>query len=133
MTKYQYFGLFCLVTLNGCASLISGSYDEVAFTSSPNSAAFNIKDENGKTVHQGTTPASVVLERSDGYLDGQTYQVSFSAPGYLPKTESLDTTFNGWYFGNLIFGGLIGLVVLDPATGAMWDLPSTMDVKLSAQ
>jgi hypothetical protein len=29
---------------------------------------------------------------------------------------------NGWYFGNIIFGGLIGLLAVDPATGAMYTL-----------
>lgn len=133
MTKYLAFGIFCLATLSGCATIISGSTDRVAFSSTPENATFSIKDKNGKTVHQGTTPSSVVLERGNGSFDGQTYQVDFSAPGYLPKTESLDTSINGWYLGNLIFGGLLGLVFIDPATGAMWDLPPTMDVKLSTQ
>jgi hypothetical protein len=29
---------------------------------------------------------------------------------------------DGWYFGNLLFGGLIGLLIVDPATGAMYKL-----------
>jgi len=29
---------------------------------------------------------------------------------------------NGWYIGNLLFGGLIGLLIVDPLTGAMWTL-----------
>lgn len=29
---------------------------------------------------------------------------------------------NGWYIGNLLFGGIIGLLIVDPATGAMWTL-----------
>jgi len=31
-------------------------------------------------------------------------------------------SLNGWYFGNIIFGGLIGLLIVDPATGAMYRL-----------
>ena len=29
--------------------------------------------------------------------------------------------FNGWYIGNILFGGLIGMIIVDPATGDMWD------------
>lgn len=32
---------------------------------------------------------------------------------------------DGWYVGNIIFGGLIGLLLVDPITGAMWKLPDT--------
>jgi hypothetical protein len=35
-----------------------------------------------------------------------------------------------WYFGNLVFGGLIGMVIVDPLTGATFDFPSRL--KLSA-
>jgi hypothetical protein len=46
------------------------------------------------------------------------------APGYPKKEVFLDTTLRwGWYlFGNVVFGGLIGILIVDPATGAMWAL-----------
>jgi len=31
---------------------------------------------------------------------------------------------NGWYFGNILLGGLIGMLIVDPATGAMYRLDS---------
>jgi hypothetical protein len=34
----------------------------------------------------------------------------------------IKSKIDGWYFGNLIFGGLIGLVIVDPLTGSMWTL-----------
>lgn len=132
MTKYRMAGLCGLVLLNGCATIISGGTDQVAFSSIPEKVAFNIKDEQGKSVHQGTTPAAVVLNRGNGVFNGQSYRIDFSAPGYQSKTETLDASINGWYFGNLIFGGLLGLLIIDPATGAMWDLPETMGVNLLA-
>ncbi len=75
----------------------------------------------------------MVLDRGNGYIDGQTYKVEYSAPGFADLTQVLDTTMNGWYVGNLVFGGLIGFLVVDPATGAMWDLPEKMDVKLTTR
>jgi hypothetical protein len=38
---------------------------------------------------------------------------------------------NGWYLGNLLFGGLVGLLVVDPATGAMFRLPEDATVNLT--
>jgi hypothetical protein len=29
---------------------------------------------------------------------------------------------DGWYIGNILFGGVIGFLIVDPATGAMWKL-----------
>src|SRR5436305_14092712 len=41
-------------------------------------------------------------------------------------------TINGWYFGNLAFGGVIGMLVVDPLTGAMYTLePDQIDQTLT--
>lgn len=37
---------------------------------------------------------------------------------------------DGWYIGNIFFGGLMGLLVIDPITGAMWKLPKIVSVSL---
>lgn len=38
----------------------------------------------------------------------------------------LQANLNPWYFGNLLFGGFIGFLIVDPATGAMWKIEDTM-------
>ena len=39
------------------------------------------------------------------------------------QTVTVDTKANGWYIGgNILLGGLIGWLIVDPATGAMWTL-----------
>ena len=131
MNKYLALGFFSLAALSGCATIISGETDRVVFSAKPEKVAFSIKNEKDEFVQQGTTPSTVVLDRGNGYFDGQTYQVNFSAPGYSPKTMPLDTTLNNWYFGNLLFGGVLGLLIVDPATGSMWDLPEKMEATLS--
>ena len=51
--------------------------------------------------------------------------------GYLPLERQLEASINGWYFGNIIFGGLIGILIVDPATGAMWKISEeNINVKL---
>jgi hypothetical protein len=41
---------------------------------------------------------------------------------YDTRTVPIDFKLDGWYIGNIIFGGLIGFLIVDPATGAMWKL-----------
>ena len=33
---------------------------------------------------------------------------------------TLEADLNGWYFGNIVFGGFIGLLIVDLVTGAMY-------------
>lgn len=33
---------------------------------------------------------------------------------------------NGWYFGNLLLGGVIGMLIVDPATGAMYRIETDL-------
>jgi hypothetical protein len=40
---------------------------------------------------------------------------------------------SGWYFGNLLFGGVIGMLIVDPLTGAMYNLtPEKIEQSMSA-
>jgi hypothetical protein len=58
--------------------------------------------------------------------------VKFQLNGYEEKTVPIHSTLNGWYFGNILIGGVIGLLIIDPATGAMWKIKNDfVDEKLS--
>ena len=49
--------------------------------------------------------------------------MEISAPGHEKKTVAIKSRMSGWYMGNLFFGGLVGLLIVDPLTGGMWALP----------
>ncbi len=52
--------------------------------------------------------------------------------GYQPYEITLTKKSNGWVWGNIIFGGLIGLVV-DASTGAMYKLtPEQVEANLKS-
>lgn len=54
--------------------------------------------------------------------------------GYKTAGVSIRSELSGWYFGNIVFGGLIGMLIVDPATGAMWNLsPDKIEQTLSAE
>jgi len=104
-----------------CASIVSKSAYPVTINSDPDQADISIIDETGAVVHQGRTPLTVTLELRRGYFRGKDYTVQFSKPGYMEHQVQLKRTIDPWYvIGNLFFGGLIGYLIVDPATGCMW-------------
>lgn len=112
--------LAALLGMSSCASIVSKSRYPVAISSVPPGASVSITDRNGKEVFTGVAPTAATLKSGAGYFSKATYQLKFSSPGYDDKTMTLEADLNGWYFGNLLFGGLIGLLIVDPATGAMY-------------
>jgi hypothetical protein len=111
-----------ILCLAACASIVSDSKEVVTISSNPSAAQIAITDQSGVEVYRGNTPASVTLDASAGYFDGQEYTIAFSKEGYAPTTIKVDSRINGWYVGNIVFGGLIGWLIVDPLTGAMWTL-----------
>lgn len=51
------------------------------------------------------------------------YQVTLSKDGYSAVTLPIKASANGWYIGgNIVFGGLIGWLAVDPFNGGMYTL-----------
>lgn len=122
--------MLSVVYLVGCAKIVSKNIYPVVIDSSPTGADFIIKNQSGKEVDRGVTPQQVVLRTNVGYFDAETYSVSFNKVGYKPEPFVLDTSLDEWYYGNLLIGGVIGLLIVDPLTGAMWELPEKFSVEL---
>ena len=124
MKKVPFFGctLLACILVSGCASIVDGGRKSVKIDSEPSGATFTIYNGKGVAVNTNTTPAKVKLKRSQGYFQGEVYKLVFEAPGYYPGESTIRYKVDGWYFGNVIFGGLIGLAVVDPLTGSMWTL-----------
>jgi hypothetical protein len=110
------------ILFSGCASIVDGGYKTIHIDSCPAGASFVVYDSNEKRVGSGTTPAEAGLKRYHGYFQGEDYKLVFECPGYYSGETFIKHTVDGWYFGNIIFGGLIGLVIVDPLTGSMWTL-----------
>lgn len=93
-----------------CATIINGSKQNVIFVSEPRSARIKVDGE-----YIGITPFKANLPRSANH------KVSIELEGYQPYEITLKHQLNGWIFGNLIIGGLAGIIV-DAATGSMYTL-----------
>jgi len=122
--------LMLVPALSGCASIISRSSYPVAIDSAPSGVSFYVTDSKGTRVHSGTTPSSVTLRTKAGYFKSQSYTIHLERPGLPTKEYVMHSNMDGWYWGNLLFGGLPGMLVVDPLTGAMFRLPAEVMVPL---
>jgi hypothetical protein len=117
----------------GCASILKGSDQKVSFKSEPSEAKVVITDiRQGTEIKVGSTPFTATLKRGAGYFKKAKYNVTIEKPGYQTEAIVLEGTPGGWYIGgNLLFGGGMGWLIVDPATGAMWTLePNDVSVTL---
>ena len=110
-----------LFSLTSCATISHGKYQNVAFNSEPAGASVWV---NQKLM--GTTPALVCLDRS------KPYSIQIALDGYKPYNAQLFPTLSGWVFGNIVFGGVIGVAV-DAVTGSMYKLePNQLNACLAS-
>ncbi len=113
----------------GCASIMGGgTRQDVQISSTP--AAAKVKVERSaamgkiESVWEGTTPATVNLRRKHEYL------VTVSLEGFQPMEVALERETNGWVYGNLLCGGILGLII-DFSNGAAKKLvPEEVHVQL---
>ena len=119
--------VFILVLATACSTMVSKSTYPVRIYSQPTEAEISVVDRNGKTVYEGKTPKVLDLKASAG-----DYIVTFKKQGYATYSGKLKRSFDEWYVGgNFILGGLIGWLIVDPVTGAMWKLQDELIVTLS--
>jgi len=111
-----------ILLFSNCASIVSKSSYPLSVNSSPSEANIVITDKKGLEIYSGTTPAVMKLDAGSGFFGKAQYQVKFSKEGYESKTVPVLFKLDGWYFGNILFGGIIGMLIVDPATGAMYKL-----------
>ncbi len=108
-----------LPNLLGCATIINGTSQDVALGSTPAGATVTIDGT------QATTPAKVTLKR------GQDYNAAFTVEGFQERDVKLEKKASGWLFGNILFGGLIGLII-DLVSGGGYKLvPGSIDVDMA--
>lgn len=88
---------FALVAMTGCATIVSGKNQEVSFTSNPEGVTVTV---NGRVL--GRTPLTANLQKKADQ------SLVFSRDGYKTLSMQLETTIDGWFWGNIAVGGLIG-------------------------
>ncbi len=110
----------CTLAVSGCATIIHGSSQSIAIQSNPSGATVSV---NG--MRSAQTPATLSLDRKIPH------SLEITLEGYRPFQMQLQRGTSGWVWGNLVFGGLIGLVV-DASSGALYKLtPEQVNAQLA--
>ncbi len=123
-----------IVSISGCASIVQSAHQTVKINSDPSGASLKIYDIEGQQIFSEQTPFVATLKRGRGYFKGSEYKLVIEKNGYKTKEIQISSRVGGWYaFGNLLFGGLIGYLIVDPMTGGMWTLtPTEVNTSLTA-
>lgn len=122
-TLTRLFALCALViSVSSCATIFTATKYEVAFNTTPEGAGITIENREGKVIFEGVTPTNVKLKSSAGYMKKEEYKITFTKEGYAQKVVSISAELDGWYIGNIMLGGIIGMLIVDPASGAMYKI-----------
>jgi uncharacterized protein YceK len=112
-------GLAATILFSGCASIISGRRADISIESYPSNAHVVVHDNKGRPVASIQTPGTVTLKRNRRWFLPARYTAVIEAPGYETAQVPIRSTVNPWILGNVVIGGVPGLIV-DNATGAAW-------------
>jgi len=116
-----------LFVLSGCASIISGVSQPVSIETRLNGepvAGVACKLSSNKGTWFVTTPGQVLLHR--GFQD---LSIACDKPGITPSISVAQSHVKALFFGNLLFGGLIGIAV-DLGDGAAFDYDDLISVDM---
>ena len=130
--KLRLAALAAALVLSGCATIFNGQSQTVVIASKPEGATVSVTNRAGESVHSGVTPVTLSLKRGYGYFKAETYTIKFDKPGFDTKEVVISGGVSGWYIGNILFGGLIGMLAVDPVTGAMYVFPDRVEHELTA-
>ena len=111
MKNLSFLILFIAIIISSsCATIMLGTTQEVSISSNPSGAMVT---NNG--LQLGKTPVLADLKRKGNH------NIKIELEGYQPYEVRLARKASGWVFGNIIFGGIPGLIV-DVITGGMYVL-----------
>ena len=99
-----------MLVIAGCASIMHGSLQTINVTSDPVGATVKVDG-----VEVGTTPVVKDLARKSEHV------IVISMEGYEDYEIKIEKAVDGAFWGNLLFGGLIGMII-DASSGAMYRL-----------
>src|SRR5262245_3227600 len=94
------FAIALLLSLPACATIVASGPDLIPVNSSPEGARVLL---DGQPI--GVTPTSIAFARKcEGLL-------TLELDGFQPRVVDVDKVVNGWFFGNILFGGPIGMAI----------------------
>lgn len=120
----RFIGISLCVCCCGCASIFSDSEYVQKFEASVPDVVMDI-EKNGKSYQEGVpVPGEIKLPADNGYFSRADYSFTFKKEGYKDKVITRRAKVDPFYWVNVatIYAAVIGMVIVDPWTGAMWSL-----------
>lgn len=96
------FGLSLPIMLSSCATIVSGGNPSITINGNISEPVTIVTEE--QTYPNISLPAVVKVNRH--HLDGQ--RIRITSDNYKFNDIILEKSVNGWAFGNILLGGLIG-------------------------
>ncbi len=112
------------LTLTGCASIVSGTHENLSVTTTPVEKATCVLSNDKGQWYIKSTPGSVKVHKSRKDLD-----VTCSKEGYKSNSLRVSSNIKAMVAGNILVGGLIGAGV-DTVDGAAFAYQHTIQVPL---
>ncbi len=110
---------------SGCASIVEGTDQSVTVQTTPSGASCELKRDGEVIGVVNPTPGTVTVDKSKDDIS-----VICRKDGYQDGSGAFSSDFQGMTFGNLLFGGIIGVAV-DASSGAMHEYPASVTVVMS--
>jgi hypothetical protein len=105
--------VIAVALLSGCATITKGSSQTVTIDTRPPGATCTLARDGKRFAIVNPTPGAISVEKAS-----EPISVSCTREGYFESAGTLESSFQAMTFGNIIFGGLIGVAV-DAASGAL--------------
>lgn len=116
--------VLALLAVN-CSTIVHQTTQKIPVKSDPPGANVIVACGDVENDPQAVTPTTVRVHRKPNFC-----QISLTKEGYERTDVQLGKTMSALYLGNILIGGIIGLIV-DGVNGAMWNRkPGTVDVTL---
>lgn len=117
--------LVLALATQACASVVSDDKSTTYIETDPENARCELHGQDFKRIIN--TPNSISLPAEAAPLT-----IACKAAGYATTTENLDTKADGWIFGNILLGGIVGIAI-DAARGAGQKYPPRVTVILQPE
>jgi hypothetical protein len=120
--RRSFLTMTCMVAVSGCATLVSDDHQSIVITSDPVGATCEVRQGGVLVGTVATTPGTILVGKSRHDI-----AIDCTRPGYYPGAAVLEPHFQGWTFGNILYGGSVGLLV-DTSSGAINEYPHWVSV-----
>ena len=113
-----------VILLTGCATITTGTTQSILVDTTPTGAICRFSRSNREVGVVNPTPGMLMINK-----DGAPLTVICTKTGYYPNTGILRANFEPMALGNILLGGIIGIVV-DAASGADRKYDAALSVTL---